>query len=105
MISLERSTPAARRRLATRILAGIAAVALLIGLIVGATTLSGAQKTARSFADAWQRGDYSRMYSLLTPGAQKRVSPLAFRSAYTTASVRSFTSSLRRMALTWFLTV
>jgi hypothetical protein len=86
VISLERSTPAARRRLGTRILAGVAAVAFLIGLIVGATTLSGAQRTARSFTSAWERGDYGRMYSLLTPGARKRVSAVDFRRAYTTAA-------------------
>lgn len=86
MISLERATPAARRRLATRILAGVAAVAFLIGLIVGATTLSGSQRIARSFTSAWVRGDYARMYSMLTPGARKRVSAEAFRGAYTTAA-------------------
>jgi hypothetical protein len=86
VISLERSTPAARRRLATRILAGVAAVAFLVGLIVGATTLSGSQRIARSFTSAWVRGDYARMYSMLTPAAQKRVSAAAFRGAYTTAA-------------------
>jgi hypothetical protein len=86
VISLERSTPAARRRLGTRILAGIAAVAFLIGLIVGATTLSGSQRIARSFTSDWVRGDYAHMYSMLTPAAKKRVSAQTFRSAYTTAA-------------------
>src|SRR4051812_7633207 len=53
---------------------------------MGATTLSGAQRTARSFTSAWERGDYARMYSMLTPAAQKRVSEEAFRGAYTTAA-------------------
>src|SRR4051794_6048103 len=53
---------------------------------MGATALSGAQRTARSFTSAWERGDYTAMYSMLTPGAKKRVSPVAFRSAYTTAA-------------------
>ena len=86
MISLERSTPAARRRLMTRGLAALAALAFVIGLIVGATTLSGAQRTARSFTSAWERGDYPSMYSMLTPSAKKRVSEAAFRNAYTTAA-------------------
>ena len=58
MISLERSTPAARRRLMTRALAGVAALAFLVGLIMGAVALSGAERTARSFTSAWERGDY-----------------------------------------------
>jgi hypothetical protein len=86
VISLERSTPAARRRLGTRILAGVAAVAFLVGLIMGATTLSGAERTARSFTSAWERGDYARMYSLLTPSARDHVTEAAFRSAYANAA-------------------
>src|SRR3954453_4868928 len=70
----------------TRGLAAVAAVAFLIGLIIGATTLSGAQRTARSFTAAWERGDYPRMYSMLTPAAKKRVTPAAFRTAYSTAA-------------------
>src|SRR3954449_3273557 len=70
----------------TRGLAGVAALAFLVGLVMGAVALSGAERTARSFTSAWERGDYTRMYSLLTPGAKKRVTPEAFRSAYTTAA-------------------
>jgi hypothetical protein len=86
VISIDRSTPAARRRLAIRTLGGVAALAFLVGLIVGATTPSGAERATRSFATAWSRGDYAGMYRLLTPAARKRVSPAAFRSAYATAS-------------------
>src|SRR3954452_20822087 len=70
----------------TRALAGVAGLAFLVGLIMGAVALSGAERTARSFTSAWERGDYPRMYSMLTPGAKKRVTPEAFRSAYTTAA-------------------
>src|SRR3954454_21300254 len=70
----------------TRGLAALAGLAFVIGLIIGATTLSGAQRTARSFTSAWERGDYPRMYSMLTPGAKKRVTPETFRAAYTTAA-------------------
>src|SRR3954447_498334 len=70
----------------TRGLAALAGLAFVIGLIIGATTLSGAQRTARSFTSAWERGDYPRMYSMLTPGARKRVSEEAFRGAYTSAA-------------------
>ena len=86
MISIDRSTPVARRRLAVRVLGVVAAVSFLIGLIVGATTLSGPERTARAFAAAWERGDYARMYGMLTPGARDQVSPTAFRSAYSAAN-------------------
>jgi peptidoglycan glycosyltransferase len=86
VISVDRSTPIARRRLATRVLGALAALAFLVGLIVGATTPSGAERTARSFGSAWERGDYARMYGMLTPAARKRVSPTVFRSAYSAAA-------------------
>src|SRR3954462_12397050 len=70
----------------TRGLAALAGVAFLIGLIMGAFALSGAERTARSFTSAWERGDYPAMYALLTPGAKKRVSPEAFRSVYVNAA-------------------
>jgi hypothetical protein len=86
VISLEGSTPVVRRRLAVRVLGAFAALAFLIGLIMGAVTPSGSERVTRDFASAWQRSDYARMYSLLTPAAKKRVSPAAFRAAYETAA-------------------
>jgi cell division protein FtsI/penicillin-binding protein 2 len=86
VISLERSTPVARKRLAVRVLAAFAALAFLIGLIVGAVTPSGPERVTKDFASAWERSDYARMYSLLTPGAKKRVSATTFRAAYDTAA-------------------
>src|SRR4051812_22501360 len=83
--SLQRSTPASRRHIVVRALAVIAALAFLIGLIVGATRISGAERVTRSFASAWERGDYERMYSMLTPAVRKRVSGTAFRGAYSSA--------------------
>lgn len=86
MIPPDRSTPIARRRLATRALGALAAVSLLAGLIAGARTPSGVERTARAFAAAWERGDYARMYGMLTPAARERVPAAAFRSAYSAAS-------------------
>jgi penicillin-binding protein A len=86
VISLERSTPAARRRLAVRALGAVGGVAFLVGLIVGATTPSGPERVTRGFAAAWSRGDYGRMYSMLTPGVRKRVSESAFAGAYAVAA-------------------
>jgi peptidoglycan glycosyltransferase len=87
-------TPADRRRLATRTLAGVAAVALVVGLVVGALTPSGSERTARSFAEAWERGDYGRMYELLTPAARDRVSAPTFRSHYEAARATATAVSL-----------
>ena len=95
MFSLDRSTPAARRRLAIRGLSAFAAVAFLVGLIVGATTQSSTERVARSFATAWERGDYTHMYDMLTPGAKKRVSLTAFRSVYAATSATATSVSLR----------
>jgi hypothetical protein len=83
--SLQRSTPAARRHLAVRVLGAFAALAFLVGLIVGATRVSGPERVTRSFAAAWERGDYSRMYSMLRPDVQKRVNEAAFRASYSSA--------------------
>jgi peptidoglycan glycosyltransferase len=83
---LEGSSPAARRRIAIRSLAAAALAALLVGLVVGATTESGSERTVRSFAAAWERGDYGAMYRLLTPGARKRVTEPSFRAWYASAA-------------------
>ncbi|MEA2467897.1 MAG: penicillin-binding protein, partial [Thermoleophilaceae bacterium] len=86
MIALDYSTPAARRRLAIRALAGFAGVAFVVGLIAGATTVSGTERTVRSFATAWENADYPRMYSMLTPAAKKRVTATTFRDTYVAAA-------------------
>jgi peptidoglycan glycosyltransferase len=95
MSAIDHSTPAARRRVAVRVLAVLAGIAFLVGLIMGATTVSGTERTARSFAQAWERGDYTRMYSLLTPDARKRVTPAGFRGAYASAAATATAVGLR----------
>jgi peptidoglycan glycosyltransferase len=86
VISLQRSTPAGRRRLAVRVLGAAAGVAFLVGLIIGSVTPSGPERVTSDFGKAWGRGDYHRMYSLLTPDAKKHVTEATFRSAYSTAA-------------------
>ena len=66
MNSQDRSTPAGRRHLVTRVLAGLAVAAFLVGLIVGATTPSGAERVTKSFASAWQRGNLAAMHKELS---------------------------------------
>jgi peptidoglycan glycosyltransferase len=93
-MAFDYSTPVARRRLTIRALGAFAVVAFLAGLIVGATTVSGTERTVRSFADAWEEGDYGRMYSLLTPAARERVTPEGFRAAYATAAATATAAGL-----------
>jgi len=74
-------------------LGGLAAVSLIAGLLVGAGTETGAQRTASRFADAWQRGDYRAMHGLLAPDSRARHPLSSFRRAYeraaATATVRN----------------
>src|SRR4051812_50010458 len=77
-----------RRRLTRRLLPSVLAlaiVALILGIVVG-TRQSAEERTARDFAAAWQRGNYAAMWRMLTPDAQKRVSPAGFASAYRSAA-------------------
>jgi penicillin-binding protein A len=95
VISLERSTPAARRHLAVRVLGVAAGIAFLVGLIMGAVTPSGPERVTRDFGRAWDRGDYGAMYSMLTPAAKKRVSEPTFRAAYSTAASTATATDVR----------
>jgi penicillin-binding protein A len=95
VISLERSSPAARRHLAVRVLAVAGAIAFLVGLIVGSVTPTGPERVTRDFGNAWGHGDYHGMYSLLTPDAKKHVTEAAFRSAYATTANTATATGIR----------
>lgn len=73
-----------RRRLFHRTLplAGVALASLAMGAVVGASTDSASERTARTFATAWQSQDYDAMYALLSDDAQRRYGRRAFRDAY-----------------------
>src|SRR4051812_37774264 len=78
-----------RRRLTHRALpalSGLALVALLTGVVVGAGADSAAESTARRFAAAWERGDYTAMHSLLSAESQARFKVPALTSAYRDAA-------------------
>src|SRR3954451_18475943 len=93
-----RAAPERRNRLTRRLLPmlGIAAAALIVGLILGAGHVPAEQKLAERFATAWDKGDYGAMYDLLSDDARHRVSPAAFAAAYrpaaATATVVSVTA-------------
>jgi Penicillin binding protein transpeptidase domain/NTF2-like N-terminal transpeptidase domain len=87
--SSRRTTSARRRdRLTRRLLPilSIAAVALIIGLVVGAGHVAPEQKLAQRFATAWEHGDYGGMYDLISDDARKRTTPIAFANAYREAA-------------------
>jgi transpeptidase family protein/penicillin-binding protein len=83
-----------RRRLATRILPLIAAVAFVVGMIAGASGSSPAREAAGRFADAWARHDFAAMYRELSPAAQQRIAVAEFAAAYREAEATSTLRSL-----------
>src|SRR5688572_18507823 len=77
-----------RRRVMRRLLpalGALAVVALVLGFLV-ASGMSAEERTARSYALAWQRGNYEEMYRLLTPGAQRAIELDTFVAAHRTAA-------------------
>jgi peptidoglycan glycosyltransferase len=87
-----------RRRLTHRAvpaLAGLAVVAAAAGMMVGAGVSSAAQRTARSFTEAWARQDYRAMYRLLDDASRRAYSAREFRRAYRDAAA---TATVRRVA-------
>jgi peptidoglycan glycosyltransferase len=81
-----------RRRLIRRglpALVGLALLGLAAGLLVGSMALSGAERTARDFVRAWERGDWAAMHELLTPRARRRVDADELRDAYRGAAAEA----------------
>ena len=67
-------------------LAVLAAVAFVVGVLVGGTGDDPRRETAQSFADAWSRFDYAAMRGTLSPAALKRTSPERFGRTYRDAA-------------------
>jgi peptidoglycan glycosyltransferase len=81
-----------------RALAGLAAIAFLIGAIVGAahpSSSSSAHDLAARFAAAWARGDYAAMYSDIDRSARREVSVSDFAADYVHASVTATATRLQ----------
>jgi transpeptidase family protein len=78
--------PAERRRRLTHralpVLGGLAALAFVVGVIVGSMAESGAEQKAREFGTAWNRGDLDAMYDLLSSKAREQYGREPFRRAY-----------------------
>ena len=75
-------------------LGGLAAVSLVAGLLAGAATDSAAERTASSFTEAWQSGDYRAMHRLLTPESRALYPLPEFRRAYERAAATATASSI-----------
>jgi hypothetical protein len=73
-----------RRAQRARAVVALAAVAFVVGAVVGAehSSPSPAPGVAERFAAAWARGDYASMYSELSPASRRVVSPSEFAQAY-----------------------
>jgi penicillin-binding protein A len=87
-----------RRRITHRALpafGGLAVVALVAGAIVGAGVESEAQRTARDFGRAWERGDYGAMQELLTAEARSRFDERELRRAYRAAADTATATGVR----------
>ena len=75
-----------RLRRAAPVLA-LAAIAFLVGAIVGAGHgASAGQSVSEQFVNAWTRGDYATMYSNIDPAERRRISASRFRDAYLQAA-------------------
>ena len=82
-------SPQRRRRLTHRALPALGALALIAGgagMVVGASTSSVSEQTARQFSEAWERQDYDAMYALLDDDSKQTYSESEFRRAYRDAA-------------------
>ena len=93
-----KSIPSERRRRLTHrafpALAGLAAVSLLAGAIVGSSTPSQTERVAGDFADAWARGDMRGMHDLVSDEASARFPAARFRRAYRRAAATATMTEL-----------
>ncbi len=80
-----------------RVLIMLAAVAFVVGAIVGAGHSSPppAPGVAARFVAAWARGDYASMYSELAPASRRAVSPSEFAQVYREALMTATADSER----------
>jgi penicillin-binding protein A len=76
--------------------AGLAVIALVVGLLVGGGAGGAERETAKRFATFWADGDYGRMYQLLDDEAKARISFLDFAASYRAAAE---TATIRSLAI------
>ncbi len=76
-------------------LLAFAAAAFAFGLVTGARHEPSERRVATKFAEAWERGDYAAMYTMLSDGARDDVSVRRFTRAYREAADVSTLSKVR----------
>lgn len=77
-----------RRRLERRALplGSVAALALGVGIVLGATHVPGEQRVVERFGQAWERGDHAAMRALTTGAPDVETFTAAYRSSADTAT-------------------
>src|SRR5688500_30490 len=95
-LSVANGSPARRRAQWTRLVPLVlgAVLAFVAGAVVGSRGEDPRRATARSFAEAWTRGDYRAMRALLTPEARGRFSLERFAATYRRAAKVATVSGL-----------
>jgi penicillin-binding protein A len=76
-------------------LGGLAFVAFIFGVVMGAGYVAPERKAADRFVRAWQKADYREMYDQLSDASRRRVSFDSFQSAYRDAAATATARSLR----------
>jgi hypothetical protein len=88
-LAFETASKERRRRLTHRFipaLLALAITALVLGIVVAATSQSEAERVARNFSAAWERGNYEAMHRMLTPDVRDRLSAEQLAAAYEDAA-------------------
>jgi cell division protein FtsI/penicillin-binding protein 2 len=73
----------------------VAALAFVVGMIVGALHRPPAQDVGDDYAQAFEKRDYGAMYDLLTSDAKARFTPAQFRAAHTDAAATATATTFR----------
>jgi penicillin-binding protein A len=96
----ERSRPgsgsARRKRLLTRAapIGGIAVLAFAIGVVAATAPGRAERHLVTRYVDAWAKGDYPRMYSMLDSASRARTSEAQFVAAYRAAATTATLTSI-----------
>ena len=73
----------------------LAAVAFIVGAIIGARGGSAASSLAARYVGEWTRGEYAHMYADLAPASRRSLSPSRFAAAYEAALATATATSAR----------
>jgi peptidoglycan glycosyltransferase len=81
----QRSKTVRRRRQRAGLLLALGILAFAAGGVLGARHKSAGERQAERFARAWERGDYTTMYTQLADGTRSHVTLVRFTNAYEAA--------------------